>query len=41
MYCTYAALPAMRKRGAGHIFNVASIAGVDIAPDGNTCQYAA
>jgi len=28
MYCARAALPAMMERGRGHIFNVASIAGI-------------
>jgi len=28
LYCTFAALPSMRKNGAGHIVNMASIAGV-------------
>jgi NADP-dependent 3-hydroxy acid dehydrogenase YdfG len=41
MYCTYAVLPAMEARARGHIFNVASISGVDIAPDGNDGLYAA
>ena len=41
MYCTYAALPAMRRAGKGRIINVASIAGVDIAPRGNDGLYAA
>jgi NAD(P)-dependent dehydrogenase (short-subunit alcohol dehydrogenase family) len=41
MYCTYAVLPAMRKRGAGHIINVASISGVVISPEGNNGLYAA
>jgi NAD(P)-dependent dehydrogenase (short-subunit alcohol dehydrogenase family) len=41
LYCTFAALPTMRKNGAGHIVNVASIAGVDIAANGNDGLYAA
>jgi NAD(P)-dependent dehydrogenase (short-subunit alcohol dehydrogenase family) len=41
MYCTFEALPMLRDGGGGHIFNVASIAGVDIAPNGNDGLYAA
>ena len=41
MYCTFAALPIMRTHGGGRIVNVASIAGVDIAPEGNNGLYAA
>jgi NAD(P)-dependent dehydrogenase (short-subunit alcohol dehydrogenase family) len=41
IYCTFAALPSMRENGGGHIVNVASIAGVDIAPQGNDGLYAA
>lgn len=41
MYCTFEALPMLRENGGGHIFNVASIAGVDIAPNGNDGLYAA
>lgn len=41
MYCTFAALPSMRENGGGHIVNVASIAGVDISPEGNNGLYAA
>ncbi len=41
MYCTFAALPAMREHGAGHILNVASIAGVDISAKGGDGLYAA
>jgi len=41
MYCTYAVLPSMKEHGSGHIFNVASISGVDISPDGNNGLYAA
>jgi NAD(P)-dependent dehydrogenase (short-subunit alcohol dehydrogenase family) len=41
MYCTFAALPAMREHGRGHIFNVASIAGVDISARGGDGLYTA
>ena len=41
IYCTYATIPLMQKHGAGHIVNVASAAGVDIAPRGNYGLYAA
>ena len=39
MYCTYAVLPAMKQNGGGSIFNVASIAGVDIGHLGNDGLY--
>jgi NAD(P)-dependent dehydrogenase (short-subunit alcohol dehydrogenase family) len=41
LYCAYAVLPVMREQGRGHIINVASIAGVDIAAQGNDGLYAA
>ena len=41
IYCTYASIPLMQKNGVGHIVNVASVAGVDIAPRGNNGLYAA
>jgi len=41
MYCTFAALPAMREHGRGHIFNVASISGVDISAQGGNGLYTA
>lgn len=41
MYCTFAALPAMRKQGSGRIINVASIAGFDIIPQGSNGLYTA
>ena len=41
MYCTFAALPAMRKQESGRIINVASIAGVDIIPQGSNGLYTA
>ena len=41
LYCTFAALPSMRKNGGGHIVNVASIAGVDISTKGGDGLYAA
>ena len=41
IYCTYATIPVMQKNGAGHIVNVASVAGVDIAPRGSYGLYAA
>lgn len=41
MYCTFAALPAMRKQGSGRVINVASIAGVDIVPQGSNGLYTA
>lgn len=40
MYCTHAILPHMKKNKTGHIFNIASIAGYDIEPDGNDGLYA-
>jgi 3-oxoacyl-[acyl-carrier protein] reductase len=41
LYCTFAALPAMRENGGGRIVNVASISGVDISAEGNDGLYAA
>ena len=41
MYCTYAALPIMKKNRHGTIFNIASISGVDISESGNDGMYAA
>jgi NAD(P)-dependent dehydrogenase (short-subunit alcohol dehydrogenase family) len=41
IYCTYATIPSMKESGAGHIVNIASIAGVDIAHKGNDGLYAA
>jgi NAD(P)-dependent dehydrogenase (short-subunit alcohol dehydrogenase family) len=41
MYCTFAALPTMRKQGGGHVINVASIAGFDIVPQGDNGLYTA
>ncbi len=41
LYCTFAALPSMRKNGGGHIVNVASIAGVNIAEKGDDGLYIA
>lgn len=41
MYCTFAALPTMRQHGEGRIVNVASIAGVDIIPEGSNGLYTA
>jgi 3-oxoacyl-[acyl-carrier protein] reductase len=41
MYCTYAVLPSMCEKGEGRIINIASISGVDIAPDGGDGLYAA
>lgn len=41
IYCTYASIPLMQKKGAGHIVNIASVAGADIAPRGNNGLYAA
>jgi 3-oxoacyl-[acyl-carrier protein] reductase len=41
MYCTFATLPTMRQHGGGRIVNVASIAGVDIVPEGSNGLYTA
>jgi NAD(P)-dependent dehydrogenase (short-subunit alcohol dehydrogenase family) len=41
MYCTFAALPSMKELAEGHIFNVASIAGVDISAQGGDGLYTA
>jgi len=41
LYCTFAALPSMRKNGGGHIVNVASIAGVHISDKGGDGLYGA
>lgn len=41
LYCTYAALPAMRAQRRGRIVNVASIAGVDISASGGDGLYTA
>jgi len=41
LYCTFAALPSMRKNGGGHIVNVASIAGVNISEKGGDGLYIA
>jgi len=41
MYCTFAALPSMRRAGRGSIFNIASIVGVDYMPEGSDGIYSA
>jgi 3-oxoacyl-[acyl-carrier protein] reductase len=41
MYITHALLPSMRANGGGSIFNIASIAGVDIKHDGTDGLYGA
>lgn len=41
MYCTFAALPVMRRAAHGSIFNIASIAGVDLLPAGSNGLYGA
>lgn len=41
MYVTHAVLPSMRANGGGSIFNIASIAGVDIKHDGTDGLYGA
>ncbi|MDX1522046.1 MAG: SDR family oxidoreductase [Anaerolineae bacterium] len=41
MYCTFATLPTMRQHRGGQIINIASIAGVDIVPEGSNGLYTA
>lgn len=41
MYVTHALLPSMRANGGGSIFNIASIAGVDIKHEGTDGLYGA
>ena len=41
IYATYAVLPVMKRAGDGSIINIASIAGVDIVPEGSPGLYTA